>query len=120
MDCEASLDGGGEVCIQLLQSLGAASTPPSGGLLVTLLIRKRVTQGDPLLMVLYGVILVHLAEYLWAADLGLLSPFYTDGAVFVVSARRSSRLLKLLMEMGPGRGYFSETSKFLFVADTPG
>ena len=49
---------------------------------VTILIRYRLTQGDPLLMVLYGIALVPLAKELRAADLGLLSPFFADDAAF--------------------------------------
>ena len=43
-----------------------------GELPVTILSREGVTQGDPLFMVLYGIILVPLAEELRAADPGLL------------------------------------------------
>ena len=31
VDCAAPLDSGGEVCVQLLQALGATSPPSSGG-----------------------------------------------------------------------------------------
>ena len=46
-----------------------------------------VTQGDPLLMVLYGITLAPLAEELRAAESGILSPFYVDDAAFDGSAR---------------------------------
>ena len=49
---------------------------------VTILSREGVAQGDPLSMVLYGITLVPIAEELRAADLGLLSLFYADDAVF--------------------------------------
>ena len=48
--------------------------------LVTLLIRKTFSQGDPLLMVLYRITLVPLAKDLRAASPGIITPFYTDGA----------------------------------------
>ena len=51
-----------------------------GELPVTILSREGVTQGDPLLMVLYGITLVPFAEELRAADSGLLSLFYADDA----------------------------------------
>ena len=51
-------------------------------------------------MVLYGITLVPLAKDLRAADLGLLSLFYADGAGFDGSARKSAQLLKLLMKRG--------------------
>ena len=67
---------------------------------VTILSRERVTQGDPLLMVLYGVTLTPLSEELRAADPGLLSPFYADDAAFDGSAQKSAQILKLLMKRG--------------------
>ena len=76
---------------------------------VTILIREGVTQRDPLLMVLYSITLVPLAEDLRAADPGLLSLFYVEDAVFSRSAQRSAHLLKLLMKRGPDRGYFTDT-----------
>ena len=78
------------------------------------------TQGDPLSMVLYRITLVPLVEELRAADPGLLSPFYADDAAFDGSARRIAQLLNLLMKRGPGRGYFPELAKSLFISDTPG
>ena len=42
---------------------------------VPILIQEGVNQGDPLLIVLYGIILVPLAEEIRAADLGLLYTF---------------------------------------------
>ena len=54
---------------------------------VKILSREGVTHRDPLLMVLYGITLVPLAEELKGADLGLLSPFYTDDSAFDGLAR---------------------------------
>ena len=47
---------------------------------VIILVREGVTQGDYLLMVLYGVTLVPLAEEFRDADPTLLSPFYVGNA----------------------------------------
>ena len=91
-----------------------------GELLVTILSREGVTQGDPLSLVLYGVTLVPLAEDLQAADPWLLSPFYADDAAFDGLARRSAQLIKMLMRRGPERGYFPEPAKSLCILDTPG
>ena len=44
--------------------------------------QERVTQGDPFSMVLYRITLIPLTEELRTVDLGLLSPFYVDIAVF--------------------------------------
>ena len=49
---------------------------------VTVLIYEEVTQGEPILMVLYGITLVSLAKDLMAADFGLLSLFYANNAAF--------------------------------------
>ena len=70
-------------------------------------------------MVLYGITLVPLVEELQAADLRLITPLYEDDAEFDGSVRRSAKLLKLLMERGLNRGYFSKSFKLLFIADTP-
>ena len=59
---------------------------------------ERITQGDPLLMVFYGITLAPLAEELRAADQGLLSLFYADDVEFDGSVQRSAQLLKLLMK----------------------
>ena len=71
-------------------------------------------------MVLYGITLAPLSKELRVADLWLFSPFYADDAAFDGSERRSAQLLKLLMKMGPHRGYFPEPAKYLFISDTPG
>ena len=68
---------------------------------VTILIQEGVTQGNPLLTVIYGITLVPLAEDLQAAEPGLLPPFYADDAAFNRLARRSVQQLKILMERGP-------------------
>ena len=48
----------------------------------TLLSREGITCGDPLFMVLYGIILVPLEEDIRAEDLRLVPPFYADDAAF--------------------------------------
>ena len=63
-------------------------------------------------MVLYRITLVPLAKELRAADLWMLEPFYADDVLFDGLAQQSAQLLKLLMERGPDRGYFSKTDNF--------
>ena len=87
---------------------------------ITILIQEGLTKGDPLLMVLYRITLVPLAEELRSADSGGLSPFYADDASFDGSARRSAQLLKILIKRGPDRGYFPKPAKSLFILDIPG
>ena len=87
---------------------------------ITILIRGGVTQGDSLLMVLYGITLIPLAEEVRAADPGLLFSFFADYATFDGSARRIAQLLKLYMKREPDRGYFPKPAKSLFISDIPG
>ena len=68
-----------------------------GELLVTILIREGVTQGDFLLMVLYGITLVPLVQELRAADPGLLSLFFADNVTFNSLARLIAQLLNMLI-----------------------
>ena len=91
-----------------------------GGPPVTIMIREGVTQVDLLLVVLYGITLVPLAEELRAADLGLLSSFYKDDVAFDGLERQSAQLLKLLMKMVPDQGYLPEPEKSIFISDTLG
>ena len=88
-----------------------------GGASVTLLRQEEVTQVDPLYMVLYGITIIPLEEDLRAADPGLLTPLYTDGAAFDGLAWRSAQLLKLLMERGSDGGYLSDPDKSLLIVD---
>ena len=96
----------------LLRQTGA---PP-----VTILSRDGVTQGDPLSMVLYRIILVPLTEELIAKDPGLLLTYYVDDAAFDGLAERSAQLLNLLVKRSPDQGYFPEPDKSLFISDTLG
>ena len=73
----------------------------------------------PLFVVLYGITLVTLAEDLWAADLGLLTPFYSDDAAFDRSSWRSAQIFKLLMKRGIYHSYLPKLSKSLCIADLP-
>ena len=82
--------------------------------------QEGVTQGDPLLMVLYGITLTPLAEELRASYSGLLPPFYADNAVFDDSTQQSAQLLKLLKERVADRGNFPYPDKSLFILDTLG
>ena len=67
-----------------------------------------------LLMVLYEITPIPIAEELWAADPGILTPFNANDAAFDKSARRSSHILTLILEMV----YFSKPANLLFIADS--
>ena len=82
--------------------------------------REKVTQGGALLVVLYGITLVPLAEELRAADPGVLSSFYADDAAFNSLAQQSAHLLNMLLKRGAERGYFTKPAKYLFISDTWG
>ena len=84
---------GDQVCIQFLQALGEASPPTDWRLTSYDLDLRGVTQGYPLLVVLYRITLVSLVEYLRDVDPTVLSPFYTDNTVFDGSERRSESKL---------------------------
>ena len=87
---------------------------------VTILIREGVNQGYPILVILYVITIVSLAEKLWTMYPGRLSPFYADDAAFDESERRSLQILKKLMERGLERGYFPNPVKSLFILDILG
>ena len=88
-----------------------------GDTAVILLSQEGVTQGDPLLMVLYRITLVHMAEELRDEYPTLVSPFYANDVAFNGLTRRSTAQLRLLLEQRPDQGYFPEPDKFLFVSD---
>ena len=65
-------------------------------------------------MFLYGITLFPLTEEMRDADPPLLSPFYDDDTASDGSARRGAAQLRLMMDRGPGWGYFPEPAKSLF------
>ena len=94
--------------------------PHTGEPPVTIMIQEGVTQGESLLMVLYGITLDPLAEELRAADSGLLYPFYADDTAFESLAQKSAHFLKMLTERGMDRGYLPEPANPFFILDIPG
>ena len=53
---------------------------------------------------------------LWESDPGILTPFYTDHAVFGGSMRQSSQFLNLILERRSNLEYFPDLAKLLFIA----
>ena len=84
---------------------------------IILLSQERVTNYDPLFMVLYGITLVSLSENLRDTNPTLLSPFYADYVAFDESVRQSAVQLCLLMDQGPDQGYFLDTTRLIFISD---
>ena len=78
-----------------------------GDALVIILSLEGVIQGDPISMLLYGITLVPLEEDLKDMDLTVMSHFCADDAAFDGLTRRSVAQLKMLMDRGPDRGYFT-------------
>ena len=62
-----------------------------------MIIREGVTQGDFLLVFLYKLSLLPLAEDMREPDPGVLQPWYTDDAAMRVTERRNAKLLHALM-----------------------
>ena len=70
-------------------------------------------------MVLYSITLIPLTEDIWAADPGLLTPFYSYSSVFNELSRHITQMMKLLLEKETYWGYFLNPSKSLFIVDWP-
>ena len=86
---------------------------------VILMSREGVTKGETLLMVLYDITLVLLAEELRDTNPTLFSTFYPDDAEFDGLAWRSAAQLRLLIDWDQDRGYFPEPAKLIFIVDNP-
>ena len=84
---------------------------------VIILSQDGVTQGEPLLMVLYSITLVPLAEELRDSYPTLLSPFYDDGASFDGLVRQGVAQLKLIIARATDGGYFPDLANSLFISD---
>ncbi|KAI2510018.1 hypothetical protein MHU86_4444 [Fragilaria crotonensis] len=80
-----------------------------------ILSREGVTQGDPLSMVLYGLALTPLAETIRAAVPTVAQPWYADDAAMAGPVDGIADAQRLLLELGPRRGYFPEPEKSILV-----
>ncbi|KAI2507267.1 hypothetical protein MHU86_7103 [Fragilaria crotonensis] len=77
-----------------------------GGDCEIILSREGVTQGDPLSMVLYGLALTPLAESIRASVPTVAQPWYADDAAMVSPVDGIAEAQRLLLDLGPRRGYF--------------
>ncbi len=86
-----------------------------GGDCEIILSREGVTQGDPLSMVLYGLALTPLAETIRASVPTVAQPWYADDAAMAGSVDGIAEAQRLLLELGPRRGYFPEPDKSILI-----
>ena len=80
-----------------------------------ILSREGVTQGDPLSMVLYGLALTPLASTIRAAVPTVVQPWYADDAAMAGPVHGIAAAQRLLLELGPRRGYFPEPEKSILI-----
>ena len=83
-----------------------------------LLSREGVTQGDPLSMILYGLSLTPLAESLRRSVPNAVQPWYADDGAIVGSVSTIAKAQRLLLQLGPRRGYFPEPDKSILITPT--
>eukprot|EP00978_Attheya_sp_CCMP212_P001429 scaffold3002_cov64-Attheya_sp.AAC.2 len=80
-----------------------------------ILSREGVTQGDPIAMVAYGLMMLPLIKQLKREHPDVSQPWYADdagaGGKFTAIRKQFDRL----QELGPARGYFPEPSKSILV-----
>eukprot|EP00957_Ditylum_brightwellii_P163550 12452510-Ditylum_brightwellii.AAC.2 len=81
--------------------------------------KEGVTQGHPLSMILYGIVLVPLATIIWMQEKDVMAPFYTDDTLLNGPATANARMMLVLMEHGPDFGYFLEPEKSIHVCNRP-
>jgi hypothetical protein len=80
-----------------------------------LLSREGVTQGDPLSMVLYGLSLTPLAEAIRHSVPTAVQPWYANDSAMVGPLPSIAAAQRLLLQLGPRRGYFPEPEKSILI-----
>jgi membrane-associated PAP2 superfamily phosphatase len=85
-------------------------------LLVILLSKEDVTQGDPLAMVMHGVALLPLIGILKKGVSDVHQPWHADNAGAGGRFQNVRLCLEKLQEFGPPRGCFPEPQKSILVA----
>ncbi|KAI2506095.1 hypothetical protein MHU86_8326 [Fragilaria crotonensis] len=86
-----------------------------GGDCEIILSREGVTQGDPLSMVLYGLALTPLAETIRERVPTVAQPWYADDAAMAGPVDGIAEAQRLLLDLGPRRGYFPEPDKSILI-----
>ena len=77
--------------------------------------REGVTQGDPMAMVAYGLMLLPLIIQLKKEHPDVDQPWYADDAGAGGSFQAIRKQFESLKKLGPARGYFPEPSKSILV-----
>ena len=77
--------------------------------------KEGVTQGDPLAMVAYGILLLPLIQSLKEALPEVEQPWYADDAGAGGSFKGLRSFFEKLLEEGPRSGYFLEPSKCILI-----
>ncbi|KAI2493139.1 hypothetical protein MHU86_21400 [Fragilaria crotonensis] len=104
----------GTVQLQLLPALGP--TPPATARGDCEIILSRGGHARrPLSMVLYGLALTPLAETLRARVPTVAQPWYADDAAMAGSVEGIAEAQRLLLDLGPRRGYFPEPDKSILI-----
>jgi hypothetical protein len=77
--------------------------------------REGVTQGDPMAMVAYGLMLLPLIKLLKKEHPDVSQPWYADDTGAGGSFTAIRKQFESLWKLGPARGYFPEASKSIMV-----
>ena len=78
-------------------------------------IKDGVTQGDPLTMILYGLWILLLIQYLWKAHPIVTQPWYADDPASGRTFSGICQHLDNLMVRGLLRGYFPDPTRRILV-----
>eukprot|EP00978_Attheya_sp_CCMP212_P024974 scaffold79458_cov43-Attheya_sp.AAC.1 len=85
------------------------------GTALIIMSREGVTQGDPMAMVAYGLMLLPLIKLLKKEYPDVSQPWYADDAGAGGSFTAIRKQFESLRKLGPARGYFPESSKSILV-----
>jgi len=82
-----------------------------------ILSQEGMTQGNPILMVIYSVVLTPLMETVRDAQPTILQPWYADSSSFGGTAPTIATAMQMILEKGPTRGYYPEPSKSILICN---
>jgi len=82
-----------------------------------ILSQERVTQGDPILMVIYSIALMPLTETVHAAQPDILQAWYTDDSSFGGTELAIAAAMHMILEKGPTRGNYPEPIKSILICN---